>query len=114
MHEGHVEQTRYQRNALDVLAQQVVAIIAYPPLHGEAAERRLKKFRSEEMSLRALHMTICCGSCVRPLDMRVSALLSLMACWICWRADIRRMNSASFVRDYVGSAAAVADTTAGR
>jgi ATP-dependent Lhr-like helicase len=48
MHEGHVESTRYQRNALDVLAQQVVAIIAHPPLTSELAERRAKKHRSEE------------------------------------------------------------------
>jgi len=48
MHEGHVESTRYQRNALDVLAQQMVAIIAHPPLPVEEAERRMKRFRSDE------------------------------------------------------------------
>jgi ATP-dependent Lhr-like helicase len=32
MHEGHVESTRFLRNPLDVLAQQVVAVIAHPPL----------------------------------------------------------------------------------
>ena len=48
MHEGHVESTRYQRNALDVLAQQMVAIIAHPPLPVAEAERRMKKFRSDE------------------------------------------------------------------
>jgi ATP-dependent Lhr-like helicase len=31
MHEGHVESTRFLRNALDVLAQQMVAIVAAPP-----------------------------------------------------------------------------------
>ena len=31
MHEGHVESTRFLRNPLDVLAQQVVAIVAHPP-----------------------------------------------------------------------------------
>ncbi len=31
MHEGHVESTRFLRNPLDVLAQQMVAIIANPP-----------------------------------------------------------------------------------
>jgi ATP-dependent Lhr-like helicase len=31
MHEGHVESTRYLRNPLDILAQQVVAIAAQPP-----------------------------------------------------------------------------------
>jgi len=32
MHEGHVESTRFLRNPLDVLAQQIVAIVAQPPL----------------------------------------------------------------------------------
>jgi ATP-dependent Lhr-like helicase len=31
MHEGHIESTRYPRNPLDVLAQQIVAIAAKPP-----------------------------------------------------------------------------------
>jgi ATP-dependent Lhr-like helicase len=31
MHEGHVESTRYLRNPLDVLAQQMVAVVAHPP-----------------------------------------------------------------------------------
>ena len=37
MHEGHIESTRYPRNPLDVLAQQLVAIVAHPP--GEAGVR---------------------------------------------------------------------------
>ena len=48
MHEGHVESTRFLRNALDVLAQQIVAIIAHPPLPPEEAVRRAAKFRSDE------------------------------------------------------------------
>ena len=48
MHEGHVESTRYMRNALDVLAQQVVAIVAHPPLPPEEAQRRMERFRSDE------------------------------------------------------------------
>src|SRR5437764_871026 len=32
MHEGQVESTRFLRNPLDVLAQQIVAVIAQPPL----------------------------------------------------------------------------------
>jgi ATP-dependent Lhr-like helicase len=40
MHEGHVESTRLLRNPLDVLAQQVVAIVAHPPLPVEEVERR--------------------------------------------------------------------------
>jgi ATP-dependent Lhr-like helicase len=31
MHEGHIESTRYPRNPLDVLCQQLVAIVAHPP-----------------------------------------------------------------------------------
>jgi ATP-dependent Lhr-like helicase len=31
MHEGHIESTRFPRNPLDVLAQQLVAIVAHPP-----------------------------------------------------------------------------------
>ena len=34
MHEGHIESTRYPRNPLDVLAQQLVAIVAHPPTAG--------------------------------------------------------------------------------
>jgi ATP-dependent Lhr-like helicase len=40
MHEGHIESTRYPRNPLDVLAQQLVAIVAHPP--GAAAPRKPK------------------------------------------------------------------------
>ena len=32
MHEGHVESTRFLRNPLDVLAQQMVAVVAHSPL----------------------------------------------------------------------------------
>ncbi len=39
MHEGHVESTRFLRNPLDVLAQQMVAIVAHPPLPLAEAER---------------------------------------------------------------------------
>src|SRR5580698_8320757 len=35
MHEGLVESTRFLRNPLDVLAQQIVAIVAQPPVPGE-------------------------------------------------------------------------------
>jgi ATP-dependent Lhr-like helicase len=35
MHEGLVESTRFLRNPLDVLAQQIVAIVAQPPTAGE-------------------------------------------------------------------------------
>ena len=47
MHEGHVESTRFLRNPLDILAQQVVAIIAHPPLDAANADKR-SKAKSEE------------------------------------------------------------------
>jgi ATP-dependent Lhr-like helicase len=47
MHEGHVESTRFLRNPLDILAQQVVAIIAHPPL-GIADSAKRSKAKSEE------------------------------------------------------------------
>jgi ATP-dependent Lhr-like helicase len=48
MHEGHVESTRYLRNPLDVLAQQMVAVIAHPPLPAAEVERRRKRKPGEE------------------------------------------------------------------
>jgi ATP-dependent Lhr-like helicase len=43
MHEGHIESTRFPRNPLDVLAQQLVAIVAHPP--GFTAALRPKKLK---------------------------------------------------------------------
>jgi ATP-dependent Lhr-like helicase len=39
MHEGHIESTRYPRNPLDVLAQQVVAIVASATMAGTKGQR---------------------------------------------------------------------------
>jgi ATP-dependent Lhr-like helicase len=50
MHEGHVESTRFLRNPLDVLAQQMVAVIAHPPLGIADAERRTRHTTEEEAS----------------------------------------------------------------
>lgn len=50
MHEGHVESTRFMRNPLDVLAQQIVAVVAHPPLTPLDAERRTKRNSEEEES----------------------------------------------------------------
>jgi len=44
MHEGHIESTRYPRNPLDVLAQQLVAIVAHPP--GAAVPRKARVLTS--------------------------------------------------------------------
>ena len=48
MHEGLVESTRFLRNPLDVLAQQMVAVIAHPPLPVEEVLRREKRKVGEE------------------------------------------------------------------
>lgn len=48
MHEGHVESTRFLRNPLDILAQQMVAIIAHPPLDLANADRRSNAKSDEE------------------------------------------------------------------
>jgi ATP-dependent Lhr-like helicase len=48
MHEGHVESTRFLRNPLDVLAQQMVATIAHPPLPAAEAARLRKRPATED------------------------------------------------------------------
>jgi ATP-dependent Lhr-like helicase len=50
MHEGHVESTRYLRNPLDVLAQQMVATIAHPPLPVAEAQRWQRRLGEEDES----------------------------------------------------------------
>ena len=47
MHEGHIESTRFPRNPLDVLAQQLVAIVAHPP-------NAAKPIRPKKLSARKL------------------------------------------------------------
>jgi len=55
MHEGHIESTRFPRNPLDVLAQQLVAIVASARKAGSrgARERESKKQRSENSEQRS-------------------------------------------------------------
>jgi ATP-dependent helicase Lhr and Lhr-like helicase len=48
MHEGLVESTRFLRNPLDVLAQQMVAIVAHPPADIDAAGRRRSRGASSD------------------------------------------------------------------
>jgi len=48
MHAGHVESTRFLRNPLDVLAQQIVATVAHPPLPPLEAELRRSRSRTGE------------------------------------------------------------------
>ena len=47
MHDGHIEATRYPRNPLDVLAQQLVATVANPP-HRALPARRTKSKQAEQ------------------------------------------------------------------
>ncbi len=49
MHEGLVESTRYLRNPLDVLAQQIVAIVAEPPQKPRASKPGGKKGVSKNL-----------------------------------------------------------------
>jgi ATP-dependent Lhr-like helicase len=52
MHEGHVESTRFLRNPLDVLAQQMVAVVAHPPLAVRGCrEAELSKVEEEESGI---------------------------------------------------------------
>ncbi len=44
MHEGHIESTRFPRNPLDVLCQQIVAITAHPP--GYKAPKKARVLRT--------------------------------------------------------------------
>jgi ATP-dependent Lhr-like helicase len=53
MHEGHIESTRYPRNPLDVLAQQLVAIVAHPP----NASTPARKARVLKSARRAKNLT---------------------------------------------------------
>ena len=50
MHEGHIESTRYPRNPLDVLAQQLVAIVAHP---GQGSGFRGQKSRVQRQRVSA-------------------------------------------------------------
>ena len=40
MHDGHIESTRFPRNPLDVLCQQIVAIVAHPPSAAASPKRK--------------------------------------------------------------------------
>ncbi len=52
MHEGHVEHTRFLRNPLDILAQQIVAIVAQPPVPLAEVEARLQRKKKTVKSKR--------------------------------------------------------------
>ncbi len=56
MHEGHIESTRFPRNPLDVLAQQLVAIVAHPPAAAAPARKAkvIKSAGAERISRQSL------------------------------------------------------------
>ena len=51
MHHGHIESTRFPRNPLDVLAQQLVAIVAHPP----HATKPVPQSASHSSAAKSLH-----------------------------------------------------------
>ena len=69
MHEGQIESTRYPRNPLDVLAQQVVAMVAHPPGAAKkapwkrpkkaAAGAELPQEAKPEVGVDALYELVC-------------------------------------------------------
>ena len=63
MHEGLVESTRFLRNPLDVLAQQIVAIVAQPPALARVDRKQQPAASSRDQRRRSL-----------PLDSRRSSL----------------------------------------
>ena len=57
MHQGHVESTRFLRNPLDVLAQQMVATIAHPPLPADEAALRNRSSAGDEQEAPGISYT---------------------------------------------------------
>ncbi len=55
MHEGLVESTQFLRNPLDVLAQQIVAIVAQPPVVGRTRRKRHEPPIAPEISVDELY-----------------------------------------------------------
>ncbi len=71
MHEGHIESTRYPRNPLDVLAQQLVAIVASAGKaeirgQGSGVRKAAKKKDWEQLRFEATHpkqLSVVSGQC---------------------------------------------------
>jgi ATP-dependent Lhr-like helicase len=59
MHEGLVESTRFLRNPLDVLAQQMVAIVAQPPAVSKAVRKRGEPPAEAEIAVEELYRIVC-------------------------------------------------------
>jgi ATP-dependent helicase Lhr and Lhr-like helicase len=82
MHEGHIESTRYPRNPLDVLAQQMVAIVAGATMAGNRQQGTgnrktgTKKTRSSELAL--FENSQDAASLAAPAEVRVDDLYDLV------------------------------------
>jgi ATP-dependent Lhr-like helicase len=58
MHEGQIESTRFPRNPLDVLCQQIVAIVAHPPGYKLPAKaKQLKRLHGPNIASRRKYFT---------------------------------------------------------
>ena len=71
MHEGRVEATRYPRNPLDVLAQQIVAMVAMEPWPVDRLFARLRCAAPFEALSRA--SSRACSTCCRDATRRTSS-----------------------------------------
>jgi ATP-dependent Lhr-like helicase len=98
MHEGHVESTRFLRNPLDVLAQQMVAMVARPP--GEvretaAARKRLHPTPAQSARMHGAPADIAVGSEFEEQEVGISyeALLALVRS----AAPFAALSEAAFV-----------------
>ncbi len=106
MHEGHVESTRFLRNPLDVLAQQMVAVIAHPPLDAVEAERRSKGKTEEEESPGISYAALFALIRATANFAAISAMPCSMASSTCSRDATPLMSSPSCVRVSRGTARA--------
>nr|WP_109485578.1 DEAD/DEAH box helicase [Occallatibacter savannae] len=70
MHEGHIESTRFPRNPLDVLCQQIVAIVAHPPGYRAPKKTKVLKrtYGRSAGGQRRYYQTSGDGSDVRPIS----------------------------------------------
>ena len=75
MHAGHVESSRYPRNPLDVLAQQIVAMVAMDPWPVDellATIRRSAPFARLSPGARSKACSTCCRAAIRRTNSRSS------------------------------------------
>ena len=74
MHDAQIESTRYPRNPLDVLAQQIVAMVSMDPWHVDASVRRGAPggaVRGSEPRASSRACSTCCRDATRPTTSRI-------------------------------------------